>query len=143
MTVRRELNESATRRDVEGALDALTYDGGYPYLGDAMRALTTDVFTEATGDRVDATNYAVVLSGGRAYGQDDMPLAEATRYRGVHMFVVNMAATGSGSDDRRLNAIVAEPELDVFRANSIGRATETVEKIVAYLCESKYTSQGH
>ena len=61
--VKRDLSEPTSRQDIIAAINALHYDGGYPFIADAMSMLHEKVFIKEKGDRPDASNYVILVTG--------------------------------------------------------------------------------
>ena len=81
--MKRYLNEPATFTDVMGAINAIQYHGGYPFTAESFHLATDVVFTEENGDRPDATNYIILLTGSMQIAEFDLPRATDLQYNKV------------------------------------------------------------
>ena len=132
----RRLNEPASTSDIRSVINLLAYDGGYQMLADALQLLPENVFTSQLGDRPDAPNYAILITGGLVYSEFALPLAEKTRQRGIHLFGVGVGLTNDAEE--MLNTIVAGgPTQNMLSAKESSALDRVVDRIVAFLCEGR------
>ena len=89
VTVQRYLHQApATRLDLLGAIHSITYEGGYPYTPAALQTLVKKIFTEENGDRAQATNYAIFITGGLIFSEFQLPLSY--KVGGMHIITFKL-----------------------------------------------------
>ena len=133
-TVERYLSEPTTKEDVMGAINALHYDGNYPFIADALDVVAEDVFTVEKGDRPFAQNYAIVITGGVLFSQFETPLKHNPRDEGIHVFGIGVGLNKKNAD--QLNMIVSNPEA-AFLEQDPDRLNTIVDSLVGVLCEGE------
>ena len=106
-------------------------------LADALQLLPKKVFTQELGDRPNAPNYAILITGGLVYSEFDLPLAEKTRKRGIHLFGVGVGLTNEAEE--MLNTIAAGgPAQNLISAKKNSALHRVVDRIATFLCEGRY-----
>ena len=128
----RYLSEPTDREDVMAAIEALTYDGDYPYTADALDVMVEDVFKKKNGDRPEAQNFAILITGGLVFSEFELPARRKPHEDGIHVFGIGVGL--NSGDVRDMNQLVSSPD-DVYLEDDAERLNAMVDKIVEKLCE--------
>ena len=94
------------------------------------------MFTNASGDRPEVPNFAILITGGLLFSEFTLPLAYNAQQQGIHVFGIGIGL--SVRDETRLHEIVSSPhQLNAYNQHDLARLNEIVDKIVATLCEGR------
>ena len=132
--VERYLNEPTDREDVMAAINALAYDGEYPFTADALDVMVDDVFTKKKGDRPEAQNFAILITAGLLFSEFDLPVRRRPQKDGIHVFGIGIGLNKGEAEE--MNMLVSSPD-DLFLEDDAERLDAMVDKIVSKLCEGQ------
>ena len=138
--VERYLNEPSDREDVMATIDALRYEGDYPFTADALEVMVDDVFTHRHGDRREAQNFAVLITAGQLFSEFQLPVKRRPEEDGIHVFGIGIGL--KEGDAEEMNELVSSPD-DLYLEEDAERLNSMVDNIVSKLCEGQTNPATH
>lgn len=136
-TIRFQLNTFQRKGDILNTVDALPYTAGRTNTSDALRKMTSQMFTSGNGDRATAPNYAILITDGvsTVNQQDTLPAAVQAKNSGIHVMAVTVIPQGPTLE---LKGIVNDPyEYNLFTLNSFNDLATIQNQFQAAICNSK------
>ncbi|XP_066300013.1 collagen alpha-3(VI) chain-like [Branchiostoma lanceolatum] len=128
-----QLNSFNDKRDVIAAVNAIVYQNGNTYTGEALDFVRQNSFSVANGGRADAANILVVITDGQSVDDVTGPATDLLR-EGVMVYAVGI---GSGIQYSTLEAI-AQDQSRVLQANSFTNLTNTAQTLQETLGDAQY-----
>lgn len=105
-TIEFNLNDFATKRELEQAIDRIPWRYGSTNTAQGIRAMHLDMFTPSKGDRPNAPNIAIITTYGPSINpQSTTQEAMLAKAKGVHIFAVGL---GLG-DLSEISSMASEP----------------------------------
>lgn len=136
-TIRFQLNTYQRQGDMLSAVDALPYTAGRTNTADALRKMTSQMFTSGSGDRPGVPNYAIIISDGvsTVNQQDTLPAAVQAKNSGIHILAVTIIPEGPTLE---LKGVVNDPyEYNLFSLTSFNDLATIQNRFQAAICNSE------
>ncbi|CAH1241297.1 COL6A3 [Branchiostoma lanceolatum] len=128
-----QLDSFNNKNDVIAAVNAIVYQNGNTYTGEALDFVRQNSFSVANGGRADAANVLVVITDGQSVDDVTGPATDLLR-EGVMVYAVGI---GSGIQYSTLEAI-AQDQGRVLQANSFTNLTNTAQTLQETLGDAQY-----
>ena len=131
------LNQYNTKMEVFTAIDDIPYRFGSTNTADALRTMSTVMFTAQNGDRPGVPNICIVVTDGisNINSRRTIPDAEQARADGIHIYAIGIGLT----DTTELDGIASKPvDENRFAVQEFEELRGLRDKVFAALCPSKY-----
>merc|ERR1711962_1855571 len=124
------LNTYSSKKDVLNAIDALSFKGQGSRLGSALETMSSEMFTDANGDRANVSNVAIVITDGES-DDSPIPVADAARSDGINIYTIGIGMANT----TELEGIANKPsENYVFSIGEFGVLDTLDKEVFAAIC---------
>ena len=141
-TLHEPLLDRKSVEDILHATDNIPYKAGQTNIADAIALTRNQIFNGLNGDRLNVTNYAILITDGEPNinEEDTVPEAIQARIDGIHVVVVTIGpGLTQGRAYLKLQGIASEPVSENYHnAIEYGDLALLVPGVGASLCNSEY-----